>query len=131
MGKMNNISNIVGLNIAKYRVKMGLTQSGLGELCGVEYGTVQRWEKGKTWPKPDAVELIARNLKISISDIYRGDEGVSSVSAVSILEVAARNIPVMELMAQLPENHTAFELCKDILRGAIEEVSDSKNKREA
>lgn len=97
---MKKINEIVGDNIAQLRKNLELTQAQLGELCGVEYGTVQRWENGKTWPKPEIVEKLCSIFKVRPSDLY--DTGRDSHSRVPNLDDKINK--AIEALANLRDN---------------------------
>lgn len=45
-------------DIKKLRLKLGLSQEKLAQILGVSFGTVNRWEAGKSKPSPLAIEKI-------------------------------------------------------------------------
>lgn len=47
-------------NISDLRARLGLTQAKLGELVGVSWVTIHRWESGKSTPKS---EVCLRKLR--------------------------------------------------------------------
>jgi putative transcriptional regulator len=48
------------MDIKSMRQKLGLTQEKFAQVLGVTFGTVNRWEKGKTKPSPLAVEKMKK-----------------------------------------------------------------------
>lgn len=59
----------IGENIRALRKKRGLTQKGLGALCGVSAGTISSYENGATLPKRRALEGIARALDVPVGKL--------------------------------------------------------------
>lgn len=52
-------------NISDLRARLGLTQAKLGELVGVSWVTIHRWESGKSTPKS---EVCLRKLRELIDE---------------------------------------------------------------
>ena len=48
------------------RRRKSLTQEQLGDLIGVSYMTVRRWELGKTSPKTEEIKKLAEALNTSV-----------------------------------------------------------------
>ena len=51
-------------NLCQRRLKMKMTQSELGKLCGVSMQTVCDWEKGRHKPSFDTLMILCDLLKI-------------------------------------------------------------------
>lgn len=56
-------------NIKKIRKEKGLTQKGLGKLCGMADSAIRRYESGRANPKIKTLMKIAEALNCEISDI--------------------------------------------------------------
>lgn len=56
----------IGQNIRALRKRRGLSQGQLGQLCGINGGTVSSYERGMTLPKRQAAEKIARALEVPL-----------------------------------------------------------------
>lgn len=65
---MENISNL----LLEYRKENNLTQQELGDLIGVSYKTISKWETGKGFPDISLLEKISDVLNISIDDLLKG-----------------------------------------------------------
>ena len=59
----------IGSFIAQKRREKNLTQEQLAELLGVSNKTVSKWERGKCMPDYAIVELLCRELDISVSEL--------------------------------------------------------------
>lgn len=66
---MNNYS--FGNYICELREKRGLSQSQLGERLGVTNKAVSRWENGSAYPSTELMLPLAKELGVTIEDIYR------------------------------------------------------------
>ena len=53
----------IGGLIREFRLLTGLTQEQFAAYLGVTYGTVNRWENGRSQPSPIAMQLIQQKLK--------------------------------------------------------------------
>lgn len=62
-----------GKFIARLRSERGLTQEQLGERLGVTNKTVSRWETGTYMPPIEALEVLSKELDVSINEIIAGE----------------------------------------------------------
>lgn len=62
----------VGQNIRAYRKKRGLTQAGLGALCGVHGATIGVYESGGSLPRRRVAEKIAAALDVPVEKLLDG-----------------------------------------------------------
>lgn len=59
--------NTIGEKIRTYREYKGLKQTELAELCGINVGTIRKYELGLRNPKVDQLEKIACALGLNVS----------------------------------------------------------------
>ena len=52
-----------GNKIKEFRIKKGLTQKELGNLCGMADSAIRRYENGKANPKMETLQKIATALR--------------------------------------------------------------------
>ena len=57
-------------NIAKYRVKLGISQSALARLLKIDETAVSHWECGVSAPNRSRIGKVAEVLGVSIGDLY-------------------------------------------------------------
>lgn len=69
-GDWMNIDEIVGANIRKYRRMRGLTQAELGRRIGVKNNTISQYESGRNSPEQNMIYSIAKELEVSVSDLF-------------------------------------------------------------
>ena len=62
----------IGKNIAAFRREKGLTQTELGEICGVSNQAVSKWEAEMTMPDVMLLPKIAKTLDVSLEELYNG-----------------------------------------------------------
>lgn len=69
---MSNQKSIVGVNIKKYRNKLGISQDILSKKADLAFHTIAKIEAGST-PNPtiDTVKKIADALGVSLDDLIR------------------------------------------------------------
>lgn len=60
-----------GNYICELREKKGLTQSQLGEKLGVTNKAVSRWENGGSYPSTELMLPLAKELGVTIEDLYK------------------------------------------------------------
>lgn len=68
---MSSLGNkeIMAKNIQRYMDSRGIDRKRLSEDLDVSYTTLTDWIKGKTYPRIDKIELMARYFGISKSDL--------------------------------------------------------------
>ena len=59
----------IGLNIASYRKRAGLTQAGLAEQLNYSDKAVSKWERGESCPDIPTVMAIADKLGITVNEL--------------------------------------------------------------
>lgn len=81
----------IGKFIAELRRREGLTQEALGERIGVTNKTISRWENGNYMPDIEMLQLLARELKVSINELLAGEK----LSDKDFMQKADENIIAM------------------------------------
>jgi transcriptional regulator with XRE-family HTH domain len=72
MDKETAADRHIGMRIRERRVRCGLTQRELGELVGVSYQVVLRYESGKISVSSGRLYVIARALSTPIEYFFKG-----------------------------------------------------------
>ena len=62
-----------GAFIAELRHQRGLTQQQLGELVGATNKTVSRWETGTYMPPIESLEVLSKELGVTINELIAGE----------------------------------------------------------
>ena len=62
----------IGKFIAERRKKMDMTQEELAEKLGVSSKSISRWENNVTMPDLSLLTIIAKELKVEISELLNG-----------------------------------------------------------
>jgi transcriptional regulator with XRE-family HTH domain len=73
----------LGKNIAAKRKELGLTQERLAEAVGVDTETISRFERGATVPSLATLEILAKQLRVTIASLL--DEDLPTPSGEALL----------------------------------------------
>lgn len=67
-------SKYIGLKVRTRRKELGLSQEKLGEMIGVSYQQIQKYEKGINKLSPEKIQLLAKALRVSIGFFFDGEK---------------------------------------------------------
>ena len=62
------------MGIASKRRQLGLSQSDLAKMLGVDQTAVHNWEKGKAMPAAKRLPAIAKILNCTVDDLLAPDD---------------------------------------------------------
>lgn len=100
--------NIVGSNIRKFRIKVGITQERLALMSNLSQGYINQLESGKRNYTQKSLELIADAMSIPIIEFFREekDDELSTVSEKesSYQKKRSHKKEFIQLLNDLPEN---------------------------
>lgn len=83
---MNQVK--IGEFIAQLRKDKNLTQEKLGEKLGITNKTISRWETGIYLPDIEMLQILSKELNVSINEILAGER----IEAAKLFEKAEENI---------------------------------------
>ncbi|WP_298539989.1 helix-turn-helix transcriptional regulator [uncultured Aquimarina sp.] len=83
---------MIGYKLKKIRTQKGLTQSELGEISGVSYVQIGRYENNTANPTSRIIKKLADALKISIDDFLQSDEELIKVKDIDSLYEKMRTL---------------------------------------
>ena len=70
------VDRLVGQNIRLYRIHLGLTQKQLGDLVGVTFQQVQKYERGSNRLSASKIFKFAITLQLTVEALFDGiDQG--------------------------------------------------------
>ena len=92
---MNQI--LIGKYIAKKRKEKNLTQAQLAERLNVSNKTISKWENGNCMPDYSVIEILCRELDISISELMDGEDAKKGIKEES------NNVQLMFLIRKMQE----------------------------
>ncbi|MDQ7064353.1 MAG: helix-turn-helix domain-containing protein [candidate division KSB1 bacterium] len=80
----DNVRLILGFKVKQYRLKQGLSLKQLAARTGLSISFLSEIEKGKKYPKPEKIVLLARALGISFDELVsmKMGEELDSLNAV-------------------------------------------------
>lgn len=67
------LDQLIGRNIRRYRIKSGLSQSGLGASLGASYQQIQKYEKAANRVLASRLIQIARALDVPVAALWGDD----------------------------------------------------------
>lgn len=70
----------IGLFIAELRKEKGLSQYDLAEMIPITREAVSRWERGKSKPSKDSLEILSKIFNVSIEELLLGRKNSNSKS---------------------------------------------------
>ncbi len=114
-----NIRLIFGLKIKQLRSEKGIQQTDLAKLTGFSLSYINEIEKGKKFPKPDKILMIAKSLGVTYDDLVSLKMDKNLMPITQILESPImREIPLnlfgidkgklIELISKAPAKINAF-----------------------
>ena len=108
----SDIDRIVGENIYRQRRKLKLTQEKLGELLGLTFQQVQKYEKGVNRVSAGRLFEIADVLEVPVAFFFEGADKTSARAAAEFAE-AAEDRPLSILTDETLQLIEAFQKIED------------------
>lgn len=71
-------------NIKRLRSQLGVTQEMLADYCGISSQAVSKWEMQQSLPDISVLPSIAEYFKVSMDELFFGDNGLTSLDTTSI-----------------------------------------------
>jgi transcriptional regulator with XRE-family HTH domain len=66
---MNAVREQLGVNLRRYRERVGLSQEGLADLCDLDRTEISLLERGKRFPRLDTIVRLSRALGVLPADL--------------------------------------------------------------
>lgn len=105
MEKMS-IREILPERLRYYMTENGKTRNDLVRDLGLKYTTIRDWEKGKTVPRMDKVELLANYFRCTTSDLLEDKKKPAAESD----ELSETKRELLEIVSNLSESEAAVYL---------------------
>ena len=67
------MNNSIGTKIRAARIDARMTQQQVGEMCGIDASTIQKYERGKLHPKIGTLSKIADAMSLPVEYFASGD----------------------------------------------------------
>jgi transcriptional regulator with XRE-family HTH domain len=120
MSKVSNIVDVyVGARLRMRRTMLGMSQSRLGELLGVTFQQVQKYEKGTNRIGASRLQHISQILKVPVSFFFDGVSGPAKQG-----EDGMPKPPVADYVSDFLSSSDGLALTK-----AFTNIKDSKLRR--
>lgn len=115
----SDIDRIVGQNIHRQRRKLKLTQEKLGELLGLTFQQVQKYEKGVNRVSAGRLFEIAGVLEVPVSYLFEGADDLALRQTAELAENIDET-PLTVLSDEVLQLIEAFQKIEDpSLRGSL------------
>lgn len=59
----------IKITLKAARVNAGLTVKDVSKYCNISESTIKNWERGKSFPKPPAIEKLCKLYGVGYDDI--------------------------------------------------------------
>ncbi len=82
----------IGFQIQSLRKLKGYTQNQLGELVGVTFQAVSKWERGETLPDIGTLVNLAEVLETTVDNLLNGGRKVTDYKGRKTMEELKRGI---------------------------------------
>jgi transcriptional regulator with XRE-family HTH domain len=97
------IDVMVGTKVRHFRTLRGMSQEALGEIVGVTFQQVQKYEKGSNRISASRLVQIAQGLQVDVRLFFDGIDSTPQVEALAPMEQISRLAHQMgALMDKLP-----------------------------
>ncbi len=109
-------SEVIGANLRRIRTMAGLSQERLGELLGVTFQQVQKYEKGSNRISAPVLVELSAILSVDIQDFFAGCSSTSrkvrGVKANPVPDATPRTIELAVRLNALPRGNAREGLFK-------------------
>ena len=110
-----------GAQIAALRKGKGMTQNELGNLLGISFQAVSKWERGETLPDTAILLDLARVLDTTVDHILTAGERTLNCQGSITVEQMRRGLEALREMGDKLGNHNP------IYRHAVEGINEKMN----
>ncbi len=115
-----NLSTI-GFQIQSLRKLKGYTQNQLGDLVGVSFQAVSKWERGETLPDIGTLVSLAEVLNTTVDNLLSGGKRVVDYKGKKTIEEMKKGINCLLEMGQLLGRENLLYRC------AVEGIDEKMN----
>ena len=99
---------VIGKFITLKRKEKNLTQEQLAEKIGVSNKTISKWENGKCMPDYSVIEILCKELDVTVSELLDGEENEKSISLYDEKEIIGMIKDIQELKKSKDSNSSFF-----------------------
>ena len=113
--------NAIGFQIQSLRKVKGYTQNQLGDLVGVSFQAVSKWERGETLPDVGTLVTLAEVLETTVDNLLVGGKKVTDCKGKKTIEEIKQGINCLTEMGKLLGRENLLYRC------AIEGITEKMN----
>ncbi len=115
------IKEIFVANLKKYRKLRGFSQGDLAKETGYSLGFIGDLERGNSWVSPEAIENIAKALKVPVSILFSSGETLVIDSPTSKTLKKMQMIPddIYDLAVKVDGEDRIWEAVRGTIRGQL------------
>lgn len=99
---------VIGKFITLKRKEKNLTQEQLAEKIGVSNKTISKWENGKCMPDYSVIEILCKELDVTVSELLDGEENEKSIRVYDEKEIIGMIKDIQELKKSKDSNSSFF-----------------------
>lgn len=74
---------IIGNNIRRLRIDRGMTQEKLGEILGITFQQIQKYEKGTNRVSGSKLDMLCTALQCSLMDVFAGTAAAGGAASAA------------------------------------------------
>jgi len=121
------IDELVGMNIRIFRKAKGLSQARLGNLIGVTFQQIQKYEKGANRIGPSRLAKIAKALEVPIGRLFdtsaSSSDGPVDGEIVTDLLITPYAVQMLKAFAEIRNDHLSRNIAE--LTESLAEIVES------
>lgn len=118
---------LLGKFIKKRRMELQITQNEFAQMLNVTYGTVSKWENGRSYPDIELLEPIADALKVPIERLFAETKKEKNKFSVNYIAIFAILVGVAFLGSHIVKSIKERQNPKVIISGENIIQFDDKN----
>lgn len=99
---------VIGKFITLKRKEKNLTQEQLAEKIGVSNKTISKWENGKCMPDYSVIEILCKELDVTVSELLDGEENEKSIRLYDEKEIIGMIKDIQELKKSKDSSSSFF-----------------------
>jgi len=99
---------VIGKFITLKRKEKNLTQEQLAEKIGVSNKTISKWENGKCMPDYSVIEILCKELDVTVSELLDGEENEKSIRLYDEKDIIGMIKNIQELKKSKDSNSSFF-----------------------
>lgn len=110
---MKDFHRQLGGRLREVRVIRGISQKALGEMVGISFQQVQKYESGVNSPSPARLKLLAQKLDLSIGYLF----GEKETALADLGDSHRRTLDIVQALHRLEQSKpmTFARLCSFII----------------